>query len=198
MSRGTVREYFEGIWKAGATIFDGMVITLANFLRRPATIQYPDRSERPVVEILPPRYRGVVEVDPAICTACKLCENACPISCIFIGIEKRDKVRGMTEFAVDVGKCMYCGLCVEPCPTGAIRMTREFEGACENLDGLVLRYIPAGQFVEPAKAKAALEAPTPPRGQLAREALRRAATENATLRERLGGAVRTAAAGERA
>lgn len=189
MGSGAVREYFRGVWNAGATVFEGLVVTLANFLRRPVTIQYPDRSPRPVVETLPVRYRGIIEVDPALCTACRLCENACPISCIFIGIEKRDKVRGMTEIAVDVGKCMYCGLCVEPCPTGSIRMTPEFEGACEDLDGLVLRYLPEGAFVEPAKAKAALEAPTPPRGQLAREALARARRENAALRVRLREAV---------
>lgn len=182
---GAAREYFRGVWNTAATVFEGMVITFANFLRRPVTIQYPDRSPRPVVETLPVRYRGIVEVDPALCTACKLCENACPISCIVIGIEKRDKVRGMTEIAVDAGKCMYCGLCVEPCPTGAIRMTPQFEGACEDLDALVLRYIPEGAFVEPAKAKAALEAPTPPRGELARKALERARRENAAFRERL-------------
>ncbi len=187
-----MRDYFRGVWNAGATVLEGMVVTLANFLRRPVTIQYPDRSPRPVVETLPVRYRGIVEVDPAICTACKLCENACPIGCIYIAIEKRDKVRGMTEFAVDAGKCMYCGLCLEPCPTGAIRMTPEFEGACEDLDGLVLRYIPEGAFVEPAKAKAALESPTPPRGQLARQALERARRENMALRERLREARRAA------
>lgn len=182
---GAARDYFRAIWKAGATVFEGMVVTLANLLRRPVTVQYPDRSPRPVVETLPVRYRGIIEVDPAICTACRLCESACPIGCIFIAIERRDKVRGMTEIAVDVGKCMFCGLCLEPCPTGAIRMTPEFEGACEDLDHLVLRYIPEGQFIEPAKVKAALEAPTPPRGRLAREALARARRENSTLRERL-------------
>lgn len=171
MAMTQLQDYFKNIWNASVTVFEGMVVTLANFLRRPITIQYPDRVERPVREMLPPRYRGLIEVDTKICTACKLCENACPIGCIYIGIEKRDKVRGMTEFAIDASKCMFCGLCVEPCPTGAIRMTQEFEGAAEDIDHLVLRYIPEGEFVEPAKAKAALEMPTPPRGTLARQAL---------------------------
>lgn len=192
---GEVRQYFRNIWNAGVTIFEGMVVTFANLLRKPITVQYPDRHPKPVVETLPVRYRGIIEVDPNICTACKLCENACPISCIFIGIEKREKVRGLVEFAVDVGKCMFCGLCVEPCPTGAIRLTREFEGACERLDGLVLRFIPDGAFVEPAKAKAALEMPTPPRGVLARQALERAERENAGLRARLEAAKRRSAGG---
>jgi len=166
-----IKRFIRGTYQSAKTIYEGMVVTFANFLRKPITIQYPDRTEKPVVEMLPERYRGILEVDINICTACKLCENACPIGCIFIGIEKRDKVRGMTEFAIDVGKCMFCGLCCEPCPTGAIRMTREFEGATDNLDNLVLRFIKDGDFIEPAKAKAALETPTPPRGKIAREVL---------------------------
>jgi formate hydrogenlyase subunit 6/NADH:ubiquinone oxidoreductase subunit I len=174
----SLAHYVRNIWTAASTVFDGLVVTMANYLRKPTTIQYPDRVPVRVADTLAERYRGRIEVDVAICTACKLCETACPIGCIAIGVGKNaEGVRGMTEFAVDAGKCMYCGLCVEPCPTGAIRMTREFEGATETLDALVLRYVPEGAFVPPAKAKAALEASTPPRGELARQALQRAAAE---------------------
>ena len=170
-----VTGYVRDIWSVSSTIFEGMVVTLANLLRRPTTIQYPDRVPRPVVETLPERYRGVVEVDLGRCTACKACETACPIDCIAIRVEKDAQgQRGIVEFAVDAGKCMYCGLCAEVCPTGAIRLTPVFEASTGRLDDLVLRYVPEGAFVIPAKAKAALETPTPPKGELARAAIERA------------------------
>ena len=179
------KEYFKPIYTSLATVLEGMVVTLANLFRKPITIQYPDRTERPVKETLPPRYRGLLEVDIQRCTACGLCQQACPIDCILLVVEKRDKVRGMTEFAIDIGKCMFCGLCCEPCPTQAIRMTPEFEGAVYDEDHLVLRFVPEGQFVVPPKAKEALSRPTPPRGEIARRALERAKRENEALRARL-------------
>ena len=166
--------YLATCWRACHSVFEGMVVTAANFLRRPITIQYPDRTPRPVRETLPDRYRGLLEVDINLCTACRLCEQTCPISCIVVGVTKNaEGVRGLTEFAIDVGKCMYCGLCVEPCPTGAIRMTREFEASTENLEALVLRYVEPGSFIIPAKAKEVEGASTPARGELARKAVAR-------------------------
>lgn len=179
------RDYFKAIGTSVETVLEGMVVTLANLLRKPITIQYPDKTTEPVGKTLPPRYRGLLEVDIGRCTACLLCQKACPIECIYIWVEKREKTRGMTEFAIDVGKCMFCGLCCEPCPTGAIRMTPEFEGAVFDEDQLVLRFVADGEFVVPPKAKEALSRPTPPRGQIAREALERARKENEGLRERL-------------
>jgi len=183
MTTNPVRNYFQGIWTASSTIFEGLVVTLSNFVRQPTTIQYPDRVPKPVVETLPPRYRGFVEVDPKICTGCKLCATACPIDCIHITVEKNEeKQRGMTAFAIDIGKCMFCGLCVEPCPTGAIRMAPNFEGAAEDLDYLVHRFVKPGEFVPVAKAKAALEAYTPPRGEMSDKARLHAERENPELR----------------
>jgi len=186
MTTNPMTGYFRNVWTASSSIFEGMVITLANMLRKPTTIQYPDRVPVPVVDTLPERYRGFLEADVNICTACKLCEQACPVSCIVIAVGKNaEGARGMTEFAIDISKCMYCGLCVEPCPTGAIRMTAEFEAATENIDHLVLRYVPEGGFVAPAKVKAALEMASPARGLLARAAVKRARVDAAGLRTAL-------------
>ena len=47
----------------------------------------------PVRDMLPPRYRGFLEVDTAICTGCQACERACPINCIQISLEKDPRTR---------------------------------------------------------------------------------------------------------
>jgi len=167
-----VKDYVSKISVALLTLYEGMIVTFANLLRKPTTIQYPDRVETPVSKALPERYRGFLEVDLTTCTACLLCEKACPIECIVINIAKNSEgKRGITEFAIDIGKCMYCGLCVEPCPCGAIRFTSEFEAATGNLSDLVLRFVPENEFVLPAKAKKGEQVNTPERGLIARHAV---------------------------
>ncbi|HUC07375.1 MAG TPA: 4Fe-4S dicluster domain-containing protein [Solirubrobacterales bacterium] len=128
------------------SFWEGMSVTLSYMFRKPMTTQYPDRMGVSVNETIPARYRGFLEVDMNICTACQACERACPIQVINIDTLKGDgkttpKLR-MERFDIDIGKCMYCGLCVEPCPTGAIQHTREFEGAVQYFNNLVLRFVP--------------------------------------------------------
>jgi NADH-quinone oxidoreductase subunit I/NAD(P)H-quinone oxidoreductase subunit I len=135
--------YLGAIRDSAVSIWHGMSITLSYLLRRPMTIQYPDRTALPVRDMLPPRYRGFLEVDVDICTGCQACERACPINCIQITLEKdpqNPKQRLVTQFDIDEAKCMYCGLCVEPCPTGSIQHTREFEGSVADLRTLTIRW----------------------------------------------------------
>lgn len=146
--------YFRNIGHATSTIFEGMAVTFSHLLRRPVTIQYPDRIARPLKEDLPERFRGFLKVDMEICTACLACMTDCPIDCIKIVTEKDGATaeRLLTQFDIDEAKCMYCGLCTEPCPTGAIHFTREFERATENMEDLLFRFVPEGQRILPYKA----------------------------------------------
>lgn len=147
--------YFRNIVKGFSTIFEGLTITASHLFRRPITVQYPDRTPRPVKDMLTTRYRGFLDVDMEICTGCLLCMQSCPIACIEIGIIKSQgsitPQRLISKFDIDIGKCMFCGLCTEQCPTNAIRFTREFEGATSNLGDLIFKFVEDGKPVAPCK-----------------------------------------------
>jgi formate hydrogenlyase subunit 6/NADH:ubiquinone oxidoreductase subunit I len=126
-----IAEYVENIKRSAVTIFEGMAVTFSHFMRPPITTQYPDRTLKPMQDLLPERYRGFLWVDLDICIACLLCERHCPIDCIKIDEVKIDKIlvesrldgkptpkiKDPIRFDINLYKCMYCGLCVEPCPT---------------------------------------------------------------------------------
>ncbi|HUI24819.1 MAG TPA: NADH-quinone oxidoreductase subunit I [Candidatus Kryptonia bacterium] len=137
------RTYLGNIVSTASTIFEGLAVTFSHFVRKPFTVQYPDRTEVRVQDTLPFRYRGILEVDLEICTGCLACERACPIDCIVIDSKKDPQTRAMvlTRFDIDLAKCMYCGLCSEPCPTGSIHHTPEFEGSDYSLESLVRRFV---------------------------------------------------------
>jgi NADH-quinone oxidoreductase subunit I len=45
-----------------------MAVSASHLIRRPYTIQYPDRTPVRVQDMLPFRYRGILDVDLEICT----------------------------------------------------------------------------------------------------------------------------------
>jgi NADH-quinone oxidoreductase subunit I len=162
----SVREYFGQISDVVTTFWQGLSVTLSHMFRRPITIQYPDRTDKRVADMLPVRYRGLLEVDVAVCTGCMACARACPIEVIKIAADKdpaNPKQRVITQFDIDESKCMFCGLCVEACPTGAISHTREFESTMKAVDNLVFRWVPdpaqPAPFYRPVKGQDAPRAP---------------------------------------
>src|SRR5437867_9295178 len=104
MASTGMRRYFQNIKEAVGTIFEGMSVTFSHFVRKPYTIQYPDRVPVRVQDTLPFRYRGILEVDLEICTGCLACERACPIDCIVIEmvIDQKTKVMSLSRFDIDI------------------------------------------------------------------------------------------------
>jgi NADH-quinone oxidoreductase subunit I len=176
---GALDAYVKNVRDTAKSFWEGMSVTLSYMFRKPMTTQYPDRVLVPVRDTIPARYRGFLEVDMDICTACQACERACPIAVINIDTVKGDgKTKpklAMERFDIDIGKCMYCGLCVEPCPTGAIQHTREFEGSVMHFDNLTLRFVPDPVTPWPAyKVPKGSEAfPRRPLGEITRRLLKK-------------------------
>ena len=127
-----------------ASTFEGMSITFSHLMRRPMTIQYPDKIPVPIQETLPLRYRGILEVDLDICTGCLACERDCPITCITIGIEM-DKETKQRQFTTSIS--MFASACIAACAPRLVRPApsatpQEFEGASYNPAGLVRHFAP--------------------------------------------------------
>ncbi len=140
---GAIDEYLSAIGRSIATFGDGLAVTFSYMFRKPITIQYPDRTEKPLVTMLPERSRGVLEVDIDMCTGCSLCAKTCPIDCIHIDFvkDKETKQRSLTRFDIDIGKCMFCGLCVDACPASGLRHSHEFEAAMGHPERLMLKFV---------------------------------------------------------
>lgn len=159
-----VMTYLKNIWHATSSIFEGMAITLSWCFRRPYTVQWPDKIERSVEDALPERFRGLLEVDLRLCSACLACEQACPIDCIRLEVDKNPetKERLIASFGIDSSKCMYCGICAENCPTKAIRHTSQFAATVSEQRNLCTEFVPPGQKYVPFKPKSELLEPITP------------------------------------
>ena len=116
------------------SLFKGMWITLRYLIRpkRIVTREYPEnRDTLKMTE----RFRGQVvmphdEQGEHNCTACTLCEKACPNGSISILTTKNlASKRVLGEFVYRLSSCTLCNLCIEACPFDAIRMGPGFEMA---------------------------------------------------------------------
>lgn len=118
----------------------GLGIAGKHLGRHAITIQYP--KER---WTMPERSRGIVvllsdkETGELNCTACLLCEKACPTAAIRIDAPRNleTKKRELKSFVVNHGLCCFCGLCEEACNFSAIKMATKYEFSSETKEGLV-------------------------------------------------------------
>jgi NADH-quinone oxidoreductase subunit I len=123
--KASILEVPRGFW----SLLVGMRVTLTQFFKPVVTVPYPHQTLP-----IPARYRGhiVLTSDPvtgkALCTACKLCERACPSDCLFVEGAKLagEKKKSVTEFRLNFTRCSLCGLCVEVCPSAAIRFSKNY------------------------------------------------------------------------
>lgn len=131
------KTYFGEIGDAVKTLAIGLKTTWNEYLTAKSTEQYPEN--RKTTLHISARHRGrlVMERDEngeLKCTACTMCEKACPNEAIKITTEmvvtpEGKKKRQLTDYRYDLGDCMFCELCVNSCNFGAIKFTNDFENS---------------------------------------------------------------------
>jgi NADH-quinone oxidoreductase subunit I len=141
----TLLQYFKRYFKRCITgpwsLMCGLSVSLKYFFdpRRIVTEQYPENRKTLKMH---DRYRGRLEmIEDAdgnnLCTACGMCERACPNASINVLATKNiagKKVLG--RYVYHFASCTQCGLCVEACPFGAIRLSQAFEVATTDPNSL--------------------------------------------------------------
>ena len=141
----------------------GMRITAREAAQPNITVQYPHDTLP-----MPPRFRGHIKLvlDPAtgkpLCTACTICERACPSGCIDLDGLKRegDKRKSVSKYMLDFTTCSLCGSCVEACPSGAIEFSKDYNVVSRNRDDF--SKMDLYQKVEAEAAQWSRTHPTPP------------------------------------
>jgi NADH-quinone oxidoreductase subunit I len=125
----SMKAAIQEVYRGFMSLLTGMRITLGQFLKPNITVQYPRQTLK-----MPERFRGHIELalDPAtgksLCTACKLCERACPSECISVDGAKLEgqKTKSVTEYVLNFTTCSLCGSCIEACPFDAIQFSKDY------------------------------------------------------------------------
>lgn len=125
-------------------LISGLGLTLRYMFSTPITLRYPDEEKW----IPYKRFRGRLTLNRddegrELCVACELCSMACPTDCITVIPMEDDSGRGIADRVAKVWqwnsvRCLYCGYCQDACPTTAVRLGRDYELACLDLDCTLL------------------------------------------------------------
>ncbi len=140
----------------------GLQITGRNFTRTQVTVHYP-RQE--IARDFTDSYRGPIALVPhprdptkSKCTACMVCVNACPSSCITVvkapvpditpeqeqafqeaeargeEVERPSAPREPVFWVNDFSLCSLCGLCVEACPPRCLVFSHDLNSVGTSRD----------------------------------------------------------------
>ena len=114
-------------------LLKGLGLTLARFLSKPITIQYPEEKVLPAKRWRGIQYFEMDEHGKTKCVACGLCMAVCPSQCIYIETaEDEQGNRYPLTYELDASRCIFCGFCEEACPVKAIFLGRSYEWVEED------------------------------------------------------------------
>ena len=141
------KSYFGEVASALKTLCIGLKVTLKEYFTPKTTEQYPEN--RKTTLHVAKRHRGRLvfkrnDDKTYKCTACTMCEKACPNDTIKIlahmeeNPETGRKKKVLDDYQYDLGDCMFCQLCVNSCNFDAIEFTNDFENSVFDKDTLRL------------------------------------------------------------
>lgn len=122
-------------------LVQGMAVTF-RYISHPSKVVTRQYPENRATLKFPEAYRGRIDMPhdengDHNCTACTMCEKACPNGSISVLTTRNlagKKVLG--EYLYRLSSCTLCNLCVEACPFDAIRMGHGFEMATRTREEL--------------------------------------------------------------
>lgn len=143
-----IKKYFKDIFLGFYSLWQGMSLTLYYFThvrKTNITEQYP--NNRTTTVSVPERFAGEVYLahdqnNEHKCTACTLCEMACPngsIKIVTMQVETADgkKKKILDKWVYNLGMCTMCAQCVDACPQDAIAMKNSYEQSVYNRMDLI-------------------------------------------------------------
>lgn len=132
--------YLKEVAFAFVSLANGLLLTLKYFVtpwKSIITENYPDNRANPSVA---DEFAGEVilihdENNEHKCTACTLCQLACPNNSIQIISKQEETEDGKKKKVLDkwvyhLETCTFCKLCIDACPQDAIKMTNSYELSC--------------------------------------------------------------------
>jgi NADH-quinone oxidoreductase subunit I len=144
----SIIQYFKDVFGGFYSLWQGLKLTMSMFLRPWKTIiteKYPENRKTTIY--IPERYAGEVvmphdENNEHKCTACTLCEMACPngtIKILSAQVETEDgkKKKVLDKWVYNLGMCTFCGQCIDACPQNAITMKNSFELSAYSRQDLI-------------------------------------------------------------
>lgn len=139
----SVSGYLRKVGTGFISLLKGMGLTMGYFVHpsRIITQQYPEN--RDTLKMME-RFRGHLsmihdENNNHACTACGICERACPNGTISVQATRSISGRKVLgRYVYRFSQCTLCNLCVESCPFGAIEMGKDFELAVYDRDQLTI------------------------------------------------------------
>ena len=115
------QSYFGEVGSALKTLATGMKVTMKEYFTPKSTEQYPENRKTTLHVAKRHRGRLVFKRDEEgvyKCTACTMCEKACPNGTIKIlsemvtNPETGKKKKQLLDYEYDLGDCMFCELCI--------------------------------------------------------------------------------------
>lgn len=140
-------QYIKEVFLGFFSLAKGLSLTLRYFVRpwKHIVEQYPENRTSTIN--IPERFAGEVtlphdENNRHKCTACTLCEMACPngsIKIISATVETEDgkKKKVLDKWVYNLGMCTMCGQCIDACPQDAITFKNSFELSVYNRNDLI-------------------------------------------------------------